>query len=200
MSPEQAAGRKVGPPTDVYSAGIVLYELLAGENPLRGATAAETLSNVAAHRLPPLGELRPDLAEELTELIDDACRAEPAERPAALELSEALRDVLESGALGASGLRRAQRLVRPLGRTAALVERGGGAALAGVTAAVVLGGLPAYPASWTLPLVALSVAAWAVVPAGRARLAPRGARLPVLQRLVQRRAPRTSASPSCSSC
>ncbi len=55
MSPEQAAGRRVGPPSDVYSAGIVLYELLAGENPLRGQTPAETLSNVAAGRLPSLG-------------------------------------------------------------------------------------------------------------------------------------------------
>ena len=164
MSPEQAAGRRVGPQSDVYSAGIVLYELLAGENPLRGSTAAETLSNVLGDRLPPLGELRPDLAEELAELIDDACRAHPVERPAALDLSDALREVLESGTLGASGLRRVQRLVRPLGRAAALVERGGGAALAGVTATVLLGSLPAYPVSWTLPLVALTVAAWVVAP------------------------------------
>jgi hypothetical protein len=164
MSPEQAAGRRAGPPSDVYSAGVVLYELLAGENPLRGESAAETLSNVAAHRLPPLGELRPDLSEELTELIDDACRAHPGERPDAYELSDALQEVLESGALGASGLRRVQRLVRPLGRAADVAERGGGAALAGVTATAVLGALPAYPASWTLPLVALSIAVWAVVP------------------------------------
>ena len=164
MSPEQAAGRRAGPQSDVYSAGVVLYELLAGENPLRGETAAETLSNVVGNRLPPLAELRPDLAEEFTELIDDACRALPGERPAALDLSGALRDVLESGTLGISGLRRAQRLVRPLGRAGALVERGGGAALAGVTVAVVLSKLPAYPASWTLPMVALTIGVWAVVP------------------------------------
>jgi hypothetical protein len=166
MSPEQAQGRKAGPPSDVYSAGIVLYELLAGENPLRGASAAETLSNVVGHRLPPLGDLRPDLAEELTELIDDACREQQSARPDACELSDALQTVLTSGTLGASGLRRVQRLVRPLGRVAELVERGGGAALAGVSAAAILGGLPAYPASWTLPLVALTIAAWAVVPQG----------------------------------
>ncbi|HOT23033.1 MAG TPA: serine/threonine-protein kinase [Thermoleophilia bacterium] len=164
MSPEQAAGRRAGPASDVYSAGIVLYELLAGRNPLRGESAAETLSNVAAHRLPPLRELRPDLTEGLAELIDAACEAQPGRRPNACELSDALRALLESGALGTSALRRAQSVVRPLGRAAAVVERGGGAALAGVAAAAVLAKLPAYPASWTLPLVALSVGAWAVVP------------------------------------
>ena len=48
MSPEQAQGKRVGPASDVYSAGMVLYELLAGAHPLRGDTPAETLSNVAA--------------------------------------------------------------------------------------------------------------------------------------------------------
>ena len=64
MSPEQAAGRRVQPPSDVYSAGMVLYELLAGAHPLRGDTPAETLSNVAGARLPSLATLRPDLPDE----------------------------------------------------------------------------------------------------------------------------------------
>ena len=54
--------------------------------------------------------------------------------------------------------------MRPLGRAAEIGERAGGAALSAVTSAVVLGALPAYPQSWTLPLVALSAAVWAVVP------------------------------------
>jgi hypothetical protein len=164
MSPEQAAGRRVGPPSDVYSAGIVLYELLAGVNPLRGQTPAETLSNVAAGRLPSLGSLRPDLPDELVALLDDACAPSPGDRPVAAELSEALEELLRSGRLGARRLRQAQRLVRPLRRAGAALERGGGAALAAVTSGVVLGALPAYPQSWTLPLVALSTAVWAVAP------------------------------------
>ena len=87
------------PPSDVYSAGMVLYELLAGENPLRGATPAETLSNVAAGRLPSLAALRPDLPQGLVGLIDDACAPRPAERPTAQELGEALGDLLKSGRL-----------------------------------------------------------------------------------------------------
>ncbi len=164
MSPEQAAGRRVQPPSDVYSAGMVLYELLAGAHPLRGDTPAETLSNVAAARLPSLAELRPDLPDDLVTLIDGACAPRPADRPTAAYLSEAFEDLLRSGRLQARRLQKAQRLVRPLGRAAEVVERAGGAALAAVTSGVVLGALPAYPQSWTLPLVAVSAAVWAVVP------------------------------------
>ncbi len=164
MSPEQAAGRRVQPPSDVYSAGMVLYELLAGAHPLRGDTPAETLGNVAAARLPSLADLRPDLPAELITLMDAACAGRPSERPTPAYLSDAFDDLLRSGQLQSRGLRRARRLVRPLGRGAEIAERAGGAALAAVTGAVVLGSLPAYPQSWTLPLIALSAAVWAVVP------------------------------------
>jgi hypothetical protein len=166
MSPEQAAGRRVGPPSDVYSAGMVLYELLAGEHPLRGQTPAETLSNVAAGRLPSLGVLRPDLPQDLVGLIDGACAPRPGERPTAAALSETLGELLRSGRLRTQRLRRAQRLVRPLMRAAFVAERVAGAGLAAVTSGVVLGTLPAYPQSWTLPLVAICTAVWAVVPQG----------------------------------
>ena len=164
MSPEQAAGRRVQPPTDVYSAGMVLYELLAGAHPLRGDTPAETLSNVAGARLPPLATLRPDLPADLITLVDAACAPRPAERPTPAYLSEAFDDLLRSGRLQARRLQKARRLVRPLGRAAEVAERAGGAALAAITSAVVLGALPAYPQGWTLPLVAVSAAVWAVVP------------------------------------
>jgi hypothetical protein len=164
MSPEQAAGRRVGPPSDVYSAGMVLYELLAGENPLRGATPAETLSNVAAGRLPSLAALRPDLPNALVGLIDDACAPRPAERPTAQVLSEALGDLLKSGRLRSRRLEGARRLVRPFARAGAAAERVGGAGLAAITSGALLSALPAYPQSWTLPLVAVSTAIWAVVP------------------------------------
>jgi len=164
MSPEQASGRRVQPPSDVYSAGMVLYELLAGAHPLRGDTPAETLSNVAAARLPSLATLRPDLPDDLVTLIDGACAPRPAERPTPAYLSEAFDDLLRSGRLQARRLQKARRLVRPLGRASEVAERAGGAVLAAVTGAVVLGALPAYPQSWTLPIVVLGAAIWAVVP------------------------------------
>jgi hypothetical protein len=164
MSPEQAGGRRVGPQSDVFSAGVVLYELLAGFNPLRGQTPAETLTNVANGRLPSLAETCPDLPAELIDAVDAACEAAPAQRPTAAELAAELKDLVRSGTLGRRRLQRAQRLVAPLHRLGAVAERAGGAGLAALTAGVVLGRLPAYPAGWTLPLVALTAAVWAVVP------------------------------------
>ena len=164
MSPEQASGRRVQPPSDVYSAGMVLYELLAGAHPLRGDTPAETLSNVAAARLPSLAALRPELPDDLAALIDAACAGRPADRPTAADLSEALDELLRSGRLQARRLQKAQRLVRPLGKAGEIVERAGGAALSALSAGVVLGALPAYPQSWTMPLIAFTAAVWAVAP------------------------------------
>ena len=164
MSPEQAAGRRAGPPSDVYSAAMVLYELLVGVNPLRGTTPGETISNVLAGRLPSLREYRPDLPDELIDAVDTALLPAPAARPGALELSEALRAV--AGRLGGRG--RAQRLLDPLVgrlvRVAPFVERTLGALLAGATAAAVLSWLPAYPADWRLPLALATLLVWFVVP------------------------------------
>jgi hypothetical protein len=164
MSPEQAAGRRAGPPSDVYSTAMVLYELLVGANPLRGATPGETISNVLAGRLSSLADLRPDLPGELTDAVDDALRPVPGERPGALELSQALRAVAGrlGGRAGAQGL--LHPLIGRLARLAPFAERTAGAVLAGVTAAAVLTWLPAYPADWTLPLALATLLVWFVVP------------------------------------
>ncbi len=57
MSPEQAGGGTVDARTDVFSLGVILYEMLSGRNPLAAPTAAETLSRVVSSTpLPPLPE------------------------------------------------------------------------------------------------------------------------------------------------
>jgi hypothetical protein len=164
MSPEQAAGRRVGPSSDVYSAGMVLYELFAGAHPLRGETPAQTLSNVIAARLPSLATLRPDLPEELVELVDAACAVRAADRPSAATMAAELRGLLERGGLRSRRWRRAERLVEAAFRAVPLVERVGGATLATAVTFFVVRALAAYPATWTLPLVAVSAALWAVLP------------------------------------
>ncbi len=54
MSPEQAGGGTVDARTDVFSLGVILYEMLNGRNPLAAPTAAETLTNVLSHSPLPL--------------------------------------------------------------------------------------------------------------------------------------------------
>ena len=162
MSPEQAAGRRVTSATDVYSAGVLLYELLAGRNPVRGATAGETVGNILAGRIAPLETLRPDLPRELSDVVAAACATNAAARPAADEMGEALRAL--SGRLDGGRRLRPQRLLAPLGRLRVVAERGLGATLAGVGMAGLLAHLPAYPQNWTLPAAVVVAALWFVVP------------------------------------
>ena len=90
MAPEQARGRAAGPPADVYALGIVLYEALAGVNPRRGASAAETARLVDVD-ITPLERVRRDLPEELCAAIDRAVAVDPRARQKPGALRAALR-------------------------------------------------------------------------------------------------------------
>ena len=186
MSPEQAAGRRVQPPSDVYSAGMVLYELLAGAHPLRGNTPAETLSNVAAARLPSLAALRPELPDDLVALIDAACAPRPADRPTAAVLSDSLDELLRSGRLQAAASPEgaaARPAARPGRRDRRAGRRRGALRRHRRRRARRAARLPAELDAAADR--ASSAAAWAVVPRGGTRVAARHARLPGLQRLSQ---------------
>jgi hypothetical protein len=91
MAPEQAAGRRAGSGADVYGLGLVLYEALAGVNPVRAATPATTARRIG-RPLPPLRRLRRDLPDGLCAAIDLAVRPRPAER----ESLDALRTELQA--------------------------------------------------------------------------------------------------------
>ncbi len=162
MSPEQAAGRRAGPASDVYSAAVVLYELLSGENPAPGRTPGERLGNIAAGRLVPLEELRPDLPPALLDALDAALAPVPPQRPPAADLAQELRAVLAGGEL-----RRHRALpASELARAGSLTERIIGSGLAAVTMWTLAGLLPAYPGTWRLPLAVMALAVWAVTPSG----------------------------------
>ena len=105
MAPEQARGEGVGPAADVYAACLVLHEGLTGRNPVAAPSPAETARRAAAAAVPPLARVRPDLPVALCRAVDAGLRADPAARPSAAELVDALagsggglRDVRRRGA------------------------------------------------------------------------------------------------------
>ena len=96
MSPEQAAGEETGPPSDVYSLALSLYELWAGHNPVAGPTPAATARRIGTD-LPSLGESRPELPTGLHATLAAALDPDPELRPELPELAASLADL--SGAL-----------------------------------------------------------------------------------------------------
>jgi eukaryotic-like serine/threonine-protein kinase len=96
MAPEQSEGHAAGPPADLYSLALVLYEALTGVNPVRGRTPAATARRIG-EPIAPLQRRRRDLPGELTRSIDSALAADPAHRGSLAELHEALEQTLERG-------------------------------------------------------------------------------------------------------
>jgi eukaryotic-like serine/threonine-protein kinase len=81
MSPEQAtASRELDPRTDIYSLGIVLYEMLAGEPPFSGATPQALLARRVLEDAPPLRRLRPSAPEAVEQAVAKALARTPADR------------------------------------------------------------------------------------------------------------------------
>lgn len=99
MAPEQIAGGPVDHRADLFSFGVLLYELLAARSPFQAPSAAATLRRVLTERPAPLGQVRPELPAELSELVAELLAAEPAERPAGA--SEAARRLAAIGELPA---------------------------------------------------------------------------------------------------
>ena len=131
MAPEQAEGARVGPAADLYALALVLYEALAGVNPVRAAAPAAT-ARLVASGVPSLGRVRRDLDPDLIEALDRALRRRPEERGRVGDLRDALHEAAPEADAGE-------------GRTLILPEP-----------AVVEQGLP--PASWRQQLVQRAVA------------------------------------------
>jgi eukaryotic-like serine/threonine-protein kinase len=94
MAPEQAEGdgKMIGPRTDVYALGAILYELLTGRPPFRAATAIETLAHVKNEDPVPPSRIQLGLPGEIETICLKCLEKQPARRYAtALALAEDLR-------------------------------------------------------------------------------------------------------------
>lgn len=113
MAPEQARGNQTGPAADVYSACLVLYEGLAGHNPLVGPSPGETLRRAAVGRIPALATTRPDLPAALCRAIDSGLAPDPRVRPAPGWMARTLRaQALSPEGMGAPRNRHAGSIAR----------------------------------------------------------------------------------------
>lgn len=114
-SPEQLTGAPVSTASDVYSLGVVFYELIAGRAPYRATTSVMDLASVICNE-PPLAP-GPEFADDLANIVLMALRKEPERRYAsAAELSEDLRRWLEGYPVSARPDTRGYRLRKFLGR------------------------------------------------------------------------------------
>lgn len=149
MAPEQAAGRThdLGPQTDIYALGAILYEMLTGQKPFGGSSTVQTLQRILHEEPTPPSELQPHVPRELQTICLTCLHKDPAARyPSARALADDLRAFLAGEPIAA----------RPpgLGRRAwqALLRRPAVAALAGLGILCLVGLLAgaAWNSPWTL--------------------------------------------------
>jgi serine/threonine-protein kinase len=80
MSPEQARGLRVDARTDIFSFGVVLYEMTAGRVPFEGSSFGDVISGILGKKPVPIARYSPDVPEELERIIAKALAKDREER------------------------------------------------------------------------------------------------------------------------
>src|SRR5687768_4628262 len=134
MSPEQAEGRTVDHRTDIFSLGILLYEMATGQRPFQGETSMSVLSAVLKEQPRPATELNPSLPSAFSRILKTCLRKDPDRRfqnakDVRNEL-ETLREELDSGELNRPAMAAAATPSRRWPIIAAMIVGAGMMALA----------------------------------------------------------------------
>lgn len=97
MSPEQAKGKEIDARTDIFSFGIVFYEMLTGKLPFTGETALESISSILKDEPRPISQILPDVPGEIERIAGKALRKDRDERyQTAKDLLIDLKDAKQS--------------------------------------------------------------------------------------------------------
>ena len=145
LSPEQARGGEVDPRSDLYSLGIVLYELLTGKTPFEGETPVEIAMKHLSNAPKPPSKLRPDIPPELDMVVLRALAKSPDDRyQSADEMEADLERVARGASVSATTADTATQVLR---RPAAA------AAAASATAATMIATPPSTAAAGVPPTV-----------------------------------------------
>jgi serine/threonine-protein kinase len=99
LAPEQARGEEAGPRSDLYSLGVVTYQLLSGRLPYEAASLSELTLKQQREAPPPLDEINPSVPHELSQAVSLALAIDPQHRPPD---ALALADAIQGGAHGRS--------------------------------------------------------------------------------------------------
>lgn len=96
MSPEQCQGKEIDSRSDIYSIGIILYEMLTGKVPFDAVASLQVVYMQLNETPPPLGEAAPHVPEPLVRVVERALNKKPEDRPStAQQLSDELKRALE---------------------------------------------------------------------------------------------------------
>ena len=116
MSPEQVQGTPVDPRTDIFSLGILLYEMACGMRPFRGENSASLISSIMRDEPESVAELKPGLPQRLVETIERCLEKNREDRfPSARELHKELVGLRDEVTAGQAAVARPRSKIVALG-------------------------------------------------------------------------------------